>query len=103
MRSLFGAIFPLFTTYMFEVCSSFLPSQFSFFLACPVDIILTSSQNLGIHWGSAVPGFIALACFPFPIIFYLYGAKIRSKCKYAAIAAAQTPGGPVQEGKGEGV
>ncbi|EME41980.1 hypothetical protein DOTSEDRAFT_117678, partial [Dothistroma septosporum NZE10] len=62
VRSLFGAIFPLFTTYMFE--------------------------NLGIHWASAVPGFIALACFPFPILFYIYGAKIRSKCKYASMAAA---------------
>ncbi|KAH6668518.1 MFS transporter [Halenospora varia] len=62
VRSLFGAVFPLFATYMFK--------------------------NLGIHWASAVPGFIALACFPFPILFYIYGARIRLKCKYAAQAAA---------------
>ncbi|KAF2816788.1 MFS general substrate transporter [Mytilinidion resinicola] len=61
IRSLFGCVFPLFGKAMFE--------------------------NLGIHWGSAVPGFIALACFPFPILFYIYGAKIRAKCKYAAEAA----------------
>ncbi|EXJ80912.1 hypothetical protein A1O3_07200 [Capronia epimyces CBS 606.96] len=61
LRSAFGAIFPLFTTYMY--------------------------RNLGIHWASAVPGFIALACFPFPIFFYKYGESIRRKCKYSAQAA----------------
>lgn len=61
MRSTFGCIFPLFTTYMY--------------------------RDLGIHWASAVPGFIALACFPFPIIFYIYGPKIRAKCKYAGESA----------------
>jgi hypothetical protein len=61
LRSLFGAVFPLFTIYMYE--------------------------NLGTHWASAVPGFIALACFPFPIFFYKYGAVIRRKCKYSAQAA----------------
>ncbi|EXJ90463.1 hypothetical protein A1O1_03566 [Capronia coronata CBS 617.96] len=61
LRSAFGAIFPLFTTYMY--------------------------RNLGIHWASAVPGFIALACFPFPIFFYKYGEAIRRKCKYSAQAA----------------
>ncbi|KAH0846209.1 hypothetical protein AYO21_11072 [Fonsecaea monophora] len=61
LRSTFGAVFPLFTTYMYD--------------------------SLGLHWASAVPGFIALACFPFPIFFYRYGAKIRRRCKYSAEAA----------------
>lgn len=56
LRSLFGAIFPLFTTYMY--------------------------RGLGIHWASAIPGFLALACLPFPFLFYKYGASIRKKCKY---------------------
>jgi len=56
LRSLFGAAFPLFTTPMY--------------------------RNLGIHWASAVPGFLALACLPFPFLFYKYGASIRAKCKY---------------------
>ncbi len=60
LRSIFGAVFPLFTTYMF--------------------------QNLGIHWASSVPAFLALACTPFPFIFYKYGESIRLKCKYAAQA-----------------
>ena len=45
-------------------------------------------QNLGIHWASSIPAFLALACVPFPFLFYKYGNKIRLKCKYAAEAAA---------------
>ena len=60
IRSCFGAGFPLFTTYMY--------------------------RNLGIHWASCVPAFLALACCPFPFIFYRYGPAIRRKCKYAAEA-----------------
>ncbi|KAK7221364.1 hypothetical protein V2G26_009367 [Clonostachys chloroleuca] len=62
IRSLFGAAFPLFTARMYE--------------------------NLGIHWASSVPAFLALACLPFPLLFYRYGESIRSNCKYAAEAAA---------------
>ncbi|KAH6610383.1 MFS multidrug transporter [Trichoderma cornu-damae] len=62
IRSLFGAAFPLFTTYMY--------------------------QNLGIHWASSVPAFLALACVPFPTLFYIYGARIRAKCEFAAEATA---------------
>lgn len=62
LRSLFGAVFPLFTTYMYN--------------------------NLGIHWASSIPAFLALACVPFPYLFYMYGPAIRKRCKYAAEAAA---------------
>ncbi|GKZ86077.1 hypothetical protein AnigIFM56816_000928 [Aspergillus niger] len=62
LRSLFGFAFPLFTTYMYE--------------------------NLGIHWASSIPAFLSLACIPFPIVFYLYGARIRKRCLYAAQAEA---------------
>jgi MFS family permease len=58
LRSCFGAAFPLFTTYMYN--------------------------NLGIHWASCIPAFLALACVPFPFLFYKYGAKIRKSCKFAA-------------------
>lgn len=57
LRSLFGAGFPLFTAAMYK--------------------------NIGIHWGAAVPGFLALACLPLPFLFYKYGPAIRKKCKYA--------------------
>jgi hypothetical protein len=62
LRSLFGAAFPLFTTQMYE--------------------------NLGIHWASTVPAFLALACVPFPFLFYKYGPAIRERCKYAKQSAA---------------
>ncbi|CAI7609257.1 unnamed protein product [Penicillium manginii] len=58
IRSLFGAAFPLFTSYMYT--------------------------NLGIHWASSIPAFLALACVPFPFLFYKYGAAIRKRCKFAA-------------------
>ena len=57
LRSLFGAAFPLFTTQMFD--------------------------NLGIHWAASVPAFLALACVPFPFLFYKYGEGIRRRCKYS--------------------
>lgn len=60
IRSCFGAGFPLFTTYMYH--------------------------NLGIHWASCIPAFLAVACVPFPFIFYRYGPQIRRRCKYAAEA-----------------
>lgn len=62
IRSLFGAVFPLFTTQMYH--------------------------GIGIHWASMVPAFLAIACLPFPFVFYKYGASIRARCKYAAEADA---------------
>ncbi|KIV89027.1 hypothetical protein PV10_08645 [Exophiala mesophila] len=62
LRSLFGAAFPLFTADMYSA--------------------------LGIHWASSVPAFLALACVPFPFIFYKYGAQIRARCLYSAQAEA---------------
>ena len=59
-RSRYPAAFPLFTTPMY--------------------------RNLGVHWASAVPGFLALLCLPFPFLFYKYGASIRARCKYTKLA-----------------
>ena len=61
LRSMFGTVFPLFTTYMYD--------------------------NLGIHWASTIPAFLALACVPFPFLFYKFGPVIRKKCKFAREAA----------------
>jgi MFS family permease len=61
LRSIMGAVFPLFTPYMYE--------------------------NLGIHWATSVPAFLTLVCMPFPFIMYKYGEVVRMKCKYAAKAA----------------
>ena len=57
LRSTFGAVFPLFTTYMYD--------------------------GLGIHWASTIPAFLALACLPFPFLFSKFGPRIRLSCKYS--------------------
>ncbi|CAG8283390.1 unnamed protein product [Penicillium salamii] len=62
LRSLFGFAFPLFTGYMYT--------------------------DLGIHWASCVPAFLALACVPFPFLLYKYGYSIRQHCKYSAQSEA---------------
>ncbi|KAI3318550.1 MFS transporter [Xylariaceae sp. AK1471] len=62
LRAFFGAAFPLFTSQMYA--------------------------NLGIHWASSIPGFLTVACLPFPFVMYKYGAQLRMKCKYAHEAAA---------------
>lgn len=60
-RSILGAVFPLFTTRMYDA--------------------------LGIHWASSIPAFFTLACMPFPFVMHRYGATLREKCKYASEAA----------------
>ena len=57
MRSLFGAIFPLFGYYMFE--------------------------GIGINWGMTLLGCISTLLIPMPFIFFFYGKKIRAKSKFA--------------------
>jgi hypothetical protein len=61
IRSLFGAVFPLFTTYMYN--------------------------DLGNQWASSIPAFLAVACLPFPFLFWIYGGRIRATCEFAAEAA----------------
>lgn len=62
LRSLFGFAFPLFTSQMYE--------------------------KLGIHWAATIPAFLALACVPFPFLFWKFGPQIRTRCKYASESAA---------------
>lgn len=57
LRSLCGAGFPLFSTYMFN--------------------------GMGIQWASTLLGCVAAVLAPIPVIFYLYGHKIRAKSKIA--------------------
>jgi DHA1 family multidrug resistance protein-like MFS transporter len=57
VRSALGGSFPLFATQMY--------------------------QNLGVDWASSVLGFITLAMIPIPILFFIYGAKIRAMSKFS--------------------
>jgi len=44
-------------------------------------------ENLGDHWASSIPGFLAVCCIPFPFLFYHYGERIRARCVYAREAS----------------
>ncbi|KAF1963972.1 MFS general substrate transporter [Bimuria novae-zelandiae CBS 107.79] len=57
LRSAFGAGFPLFATAIYH--------------------------TLGVDWATSLLGFITVALFPVPILFYVYGDKIRKMSKYA--------------------
>lgn len=56
LRSILGAVFPLFTPRMYEA--------------------------LGTHWASSIPAFLSMICIPIPFLLQLYGPWLRSKCKY---------------------
>ena len=62
LRSIFGAVFPLFTTYMY--------------------------RDLRIGWAGSIPAFLSLACAPMPFLFYRYGPAIRKRCHYSAQSQA---------------
>lgn len=57
LRSLAGAGFPLFSTYMFDA--------------------------LGVNWAGTLLGCVAFCLVPIPIAFYYYGARIRQKSAFA--------------------
>ncbi|KAK3082325.1 Citrinin biosynthesis cluster MFS transporter mrr1 [Coniosporium uncinatum] len=40
-------------------------------------------NKLGVPWATSLLGFLAVALFPAPILFYIYGAKIRKLSKYS--------------------
>jgi multidrug resistance protein len=58
LRSIFGAVFPLFTPHMY--------------------------RKLGPHWASSIPAFLAVLCMPAPFLFYKYGPSIRARSKQSA-------------------
>ncbi|TID21352.1 major facilitator superfamily transporter [Venturia nashicola] len=73
MRSICGAGFPLFATYMFN--------------------------GMGIQWASTMLGILALILVPVPIYFMLRGAKIRARSKFAPTHSAPRDDGPMDEEK----
>lgn len=66
LRSLFGAGFPLFATYMFN--------------------------GMGIEWASTLLGCIGIVMIPIPIIFYRYGHRIRKHSRFAPTPPPQEAG-----------
>ncbi|EMT71377.1 hypothetical protein FOC4_g10009876 [Fusarium odoratissimum] len=57
VRALFGAGFPMFAAAMYK--------------------------RLGVDWATSVLGFIAVGLFPVPILFYVFGERIRKLSRYA--------------------
>lgn len=57
MRSLFGCIFPLFATYMFN--------------------------GIGINWSMTLLGCVAALLVPLPVVFLIWGPKLRKLSKFA--------------------
>lgn len=57
LRSFSGAGFPLFATYMYN--------------------------RLGVDWATSLLGFLCVALIPVPILFFVYGAKLRSMSKFS--------------------
>jgi DHA1 family multidrug resistance protein-like MFS transporter len=43
-------------------------------------------HNLGVLWASSLLAFICVVFLPVPILFYIYGARIRKKSKWAPTA-----------------
>jgi hypothetical protein len=39
-------------------------------------------EKLGLGWGNSLLGFIALALCPLPVIFYVFGERIRTSKKF---------------------
>ncbi|KAL3437797.1 major facilitator superfamily domain-containing protein [Aspergillus tetrazonus] len=58
LRSIAGAGFPLFAPYMFNA--------------------------IGVNWTGTLLGCVAAVLMPIPLLFYLYGRRIRSKSRFAA-------------------
>jgi hypothetical protein len=56
VRSAMGGAFPLFATQMY--------------------------QKLGVDWASSLLGFLTVAMIPIPILFYIYGAKLRAMSRF---------------------
>jgi len=57
LRSIFGAVFPLFATYMFN--------------------------SLHVNWAGTLLALVSVVLLPCPFIFYKYGKLLRKKSKYA--------------------
>ncbi|KAL8942855.1 MAG: hypothetical protein Q9211_001218 [Gyalolechia sp. 1 TL-2023] len=66
LRSLAGAVFPLFSTYMFRA--------------------------MGVNWAGSLLGFVALALVPIPVVFYKFGPRIRARSKFAPTMPKNAPG-----------
>lgn len=74
MRSMFGGVFPLFATFMFN--------------------------GMGIEWASTLLGCVAVVLVPMPVVFYIFGKKIRARSNFAPAPDIQQDKMRDEESKG---
>lgn len=48
-------------------------------------------DNLGVQWAGTLLGCLAAILVPIPVLFYLYGAKLREKSKFAPTMKRKPP------------
>lgn len=79
------------TNYLGDAYTIFAASALTVFicaravLATPFPLFVRAMfARLRTNWGSAVLALLALACAPFPFVFYRYGDRVRARCRYAA-------------------
>lgn len=51
-------------------------------------------ENMGVQWASTLLGCVAACLVPIPVVFYLYGERLRMKSKFAPYSG---PAREVQE------
>ncbi|KAL1635103.1 hypothetical protein SLS56_001855 [Neofusicoccum ribis] len=78
LRSFAGAGFPLFAV---AICSPF--EMRERFRLMPHYL---RYHTLGVDWATSLLAFIAVALFPVPILFYIYGSRIRKLSRYSPSA-----------------
>ncbi|GKT62995.1 major facilitator superfamily transporter [Colletotrichum tofieldiae] len=65
-------------------------------------VVLFTEQmydRLGDQWASSLLGFLGLACCAIPFLFWVYGARIRARSKYAYSADDETSGSDIEKAK----
>ncbi|GJC83337.1 putative MFS-type transporter SPBC409.08 [Colletotrichum liriopes] len=65
-------------------------------------VVLFTEQmydRLGDQWASSLLGFLGLACCAIPFLFWVYGARIRARSKYAYSADDEASGSDIEKAK----
>lgn len=57
-------------------------------------------NGMGVQWAGTLLGCVAVALVPIPVLFYLYGAKIRARSKFAPTMPPQRQAQPADEETG---
>lgn len=83
LRSLAGAGFPLFATYVSLADALTQVVRCCMSVAVLTDLLTQMIEGMGVEWAGTLLGCVAFALVPLPILFYLRGAKIREKSTFA--------------------